>query len=91
MKQNGQENLREQGVSEMDRWEIFIETSITTSKTISSINCCFELCDLFRKMFDTETEMFQDKYLNLVAMADRKRTSILAEEEEFLKFACQNN
>lgn len=78
-------------VTEMERWEIFIETSITTSKTISSINCCFVLCDLFRRMFDTETEMFQDKYLNLLAMADRKRTSILAEEEAFLKFACQNN
>ena len=76
-------------VTEMERWEIFIETSITTSKTISSINCCFELCDLFRKMFDNENEMFQEKYLNLVAMTDRERTSILAQEEEFLKFTCQ--
>ena len=87
---NGQNNSGKP-VTEMERWEIFIETSITTSKTISSINCCFELCDLFRKMFDTETEMFQDKYLNFVAMADRKRTSILKQEGAFLKFACQNN
>lgn len=71
--------------SEIERWETFIKESIVTSKTVPNVVCCLQMCNLFRIKFDNDSLDFQNKYLMLVAMADTKRRSIVAEEEKFLK------